>query len=112
MVLASQYVVIQAFMFPGANDYVSKPFSKVELLQRIRNHLALASLWHSEVEARASEALLRRLLPDTVMRRLKAGENNIGDKFDDVTIMFVDIMHYNRFLLTCNHKQVCCYMLS
>ena len=44
-----------------------------------------------------SEALLLNVLPAAVAERLKAGEHQIADGLDEVTILFADIVGFTRF---------------
>jgi class 3 adenylate cyclase len=42
-------------------------------------------------ERERSEALLRNVLPEAIVERLKSGESAIADRFDAVTVLFADI---------------------
>ena len=44
--------------------------------------------------ARENERLLLNILPEPVAQRLRAGEPLIADRFDDVTLMFADIVDF------------------
>jgi class 3 adenylate cyclase len=46
--------------------------------------------------ARDNERLLLNILPETIARRLRAGEPLIADRFDDVTLLFADIVEFTR----------------
>ena len=46
------------------------------------------------VEQEKSERLLLNVLPKPVAARLKEGEGIIADRFDDVTVLFVDIVDF------------------
>src|SRR5215204_3073884 len=54
--------------------------------------------WEYLVRLRAekerSEALLRHILPDAVVVRLNAGETVIADRFENVSILFADIVEF------------------
>ena len=52
-----------AFVQAGANDYVTKPFNRNELVARIETQLRLKRVWRVELEAKRSNALLQELLP-------------------------------------------------
>lgn len=78
----------------GANDYVTKPFNRKELIARIETQLRLKNLWRVELEARRSNELLQELLPPHIIRRLKKGERLIADKHKKVTILFSDIVSF------------------
>jgi DNA-binding response OmpR family regulator len=78
----------------GANDYVTKPFSRNELVARIETQLRLKKVWRVELEAKRSNALLQEILPVHIIRRLKKGERLIADKHQEVTILFSDIVSF------------------
>ena len=97
----------------GAKDFVTKPFDLAEVLIRVHNMLEIRLL-HRETtklyeqvlaEQRLSERLLLNVLPRTIADRLKgrpeATASNfaevIADKFDDVTVLFADIVGFTEF---------------
>src|SRR6185312_12340181 len=47
-------------------------------------------------ERARSEALLLNILPYAVAERLKAGEKTIADDFEDVTVLFADLVGYTE----------------
>src|SRR4029450_12098760 len=49
-----------------------------------------------ENEKRNSENLLRNILPAEIATRLRNGENNIADHFDDATVIFADIVGFGK----------------
>jgi class 3 adenylate cyclase len=44
--------------------------------------------------ARENERLLLNILPEPIARRLREGESVIADRFDDVTLLFADIVEF------------------
>jgi hypothetical protein len=46
--------------------------------------------------ARENERLLLRILPEPIAQRLRDGEPLIADRFDDVTLLFADIVEFTR----------------
>jgi len=46
--------------------------------------------------ARENERLLLNILPPPIAQRLRAGEPLIADRFDDVTLLFADIVEFTR----------------
>ncbi|MBS3651695.1 response regulator [Pseudaminobacter sp. 19-2017] len=86
----------------GADDYLPKPFDHVLLRARINTCLE-RKRWHDreqsylaqlKVEKDRSEALLRNILPGPVMMRLNAGETFIADRFENVSILFADLVEF------------------
>jgi adenylate cyclase len=47
-----------------------------------------------EAERATSEALLLNVLPASIARRLKGGERQLADRFDDVAVLFADIVDF------------------
>jgi adenylate cyclase len=89
----------------GAEDYLPKPWNPVILQARIqaciekkqlrdreRHHLVRLEEAH-----RKSETLLLNILPVQVVRRLQQGEAVIADRYDDVTVLFSDVVGFTRF---------------
>jgi class 3 adenylate cyclase len=50
--------------------------------------------------ARENERLLLNILPEPIADRLREGEPLIADRFDDVTLMFADIVEFTRLSAT------------
>src|SRR5258708_23266965 len=88
----------------GADDYLPKPFNSTILRARIAAALRRQSLraleneyvGKIENERRNSENLLRNILPAEIATRLRNGENNIADYFDDATVIFADIVGFGK----------------
>jgi adenylate cyclase len=88
----------------GADDYLPKPFNPTILRARIaaalRRHSLRALeneyLGKIENEKRHSENLLRNVLPAEVVTRLRNGESNIADHFDDATVIFADVVGFGK----------------
>lgn len=74
----------------GAVDYVAKPFNAHELLARVNTHLTIDRL------RRENERLLLNILPAPVAERLKAGDERIAERFDEVTVLFADIVGFTE----------------
>ena len=86
----------------GAEDYLPKPFNLVLLRARI-NACLERKRWRERereylsqlcAEKDRSEALLRNILPDPIVKRLNAGETTIADGFADVSILFADLVGF------------------
>lgn len=88
----------------GADDYLPKPFNPTILRARIgaalRRHSlrALENEYVGKVESekRHSENLLRNILPAEIATRLRNGESNIADHFEDATVVFADIVGFGK----------------
>lgn len=97
----------------GAKDFVTKPFDLAEVLARVYNMLEIRLL-HVEskrlyrqvlMEQKVAERLLRNVLPDAIVRRLKGRAEvasdsfteMIADSFSEVTVLFADIVGFTRF---------------
>jgi len=88
----------------GADDYLPKPFNPTILRARIAAALRRQSLrtleneylGKIENEKRHSENLLRNILPAEVVTRLRNGESNIADHFDDATVIFADVVGFGK----------------
>ena len=88
----------------GADDYLAKPFNPIILRARISSALRRQSLRALETEyigkieqaKKHSENLLRNILPPEIAARLRNGESNIADHFDDITVIFADIVGFGK----------------
>ncbi|HSM01935.1 MAG TPA: adenylate/guanylate cyclase domain-containing protein [Acidimicrobiia bacterium] len=49
-----------------------------------------------EAEKARSEALLRNVLPERIIERLNNGEASISDRFDDVAVLFTDLVSFTE----------------
>ena len=56
--------------------------------------------------ARENERLLLNILPSPIADRLRDGEPLIADRFDDVTLMFADIVEFTRLSSTMSPPQL------
>jgi adenylate cyclase len=81
--------IVQGFEL-GAVDYVAKPFNAHELLARVNTHLTMDRL------RRENERLLLSILPASVADRLKSGDERIADRFEEVTVLFADIVGFTE----------------
>lgn len=79
----------------GAVDYVAKPFHGTELLARIHTHLELKEKRERlRIEQEAIDILLRNILPDKVIQDLKKNGYSTPQTFNDVTVLFVDVVDF------------------
>ena len=56
--------------------------------------------------ARENERLLLSILPGPIAERLREGEPLIADRFDDVTLMFADIVEFTRLSTTMSPQEL------
>lgn len=106
---------VKAFRVGGV-DFVTKPFQVEEVLARIETHLQLCSLRRQlqeqnqqlqqeirdrqraeealENEREKSERLLLNILPQPIAEQLKQNPQSIAYRFDEVTILFADIVNF------------------
>ncbi len=88
----------------GAEDYLQKPFNQVILNAKISATLErkrlrdreLAFIKKLQIEQEKSEKLLLNILPKAIADRLKVGVHTIADKFDDVTVLFSDLVGFTE----------------
>jgi adenylate cyclase len=87
----------------GADDYLLKPFNPVLLRARINSSLEKKRwrdrehryLQRIEAQKRRADSLLHSILPGQIVARLQRGEEFIADRFDEVTILFADIVGFS-----------------
>jgi adenylate cyclase len=72
----------------GAVDYLTKPFEPLELLARVSTHLSIAKL------NRENRELLLNVFPGPIADRLKQRPEIVADAFDDVSVLFADIVGF------------------
>jgi adenylate cyclase len=88
----------------GAEDYLTKPFNSVVLRARIGASLEKVRLREREqaaiselrAEKERSEELLLNILPKSIIPRMRRGETSIAERFEDVTVLFSDIVGFTR----------------
>lgn len=86
----------------GAEDYLPKSFDPVLLRARIEACLEKKRLRDKEqayireiqLEREKSERLLLNILPAPIAARLKQTQEIIADNFNDVSVMFIDIVDF------------------
>ena len=102
----------------GAEDYLPKPFDPVLLKARIsaglekkqwldRERLYLERL---ETEKEKYERLLLNILPSQIVGRLNDGETMIADRFDNVTILFADLVGFTKLSSRTEPNQLLKYL--
>jgi len=86
----------------GAEDYLPKTFDPVLLRARIQACLEKKRLRDQEqaflreiqIEREKSDRLLLNILPAPIAARLKQSQEIIADNFNDVSVMFIDIVDF------------------
>ena len=97
---------VQATFGCGANDLVVKPVSKQNLMSRIGAQLKTLHFWRGQLELTRSEHLLKEMLPESIIHRLKEGERSISDEHEEVTIIFTDIVSFTNLSATHSTQDV------
>ncbi len=83
----------------GALDFLPKePFNARLLEARMNAALSAKRLYEKEqsylAEKEKSEQLLLNILPAPIAERLKQGEEVIADSFEDVSVLFADLVNF------------------
>jgi class 3 adenylate cyclase len=87
----------------GADDYLTTPFNPVLLRARVNASLERKRwadrearyLQRIELERDRADALLHAVLPAPVVLRLSGGEEVIADRFEEVSIIFADLVGFS-----------------
>jgi adenylate cyclase len=82
----------------GAVDYIHKPFSPAVVMARVQTHLNLRETRAQlEREKRLVDTLLDNTLPAAAVAELKATGSVAPKKFDNVAVLFVDLVSFTSF---------------
>ncbi len=98
----------------GAEDYLPKPFNSVLLRARIETSLEKKRLRDQEVlyleqierEKKRSDELLHVILPGQIVSELKATNEVRPRRYDNVAVMFCDIVGFTSFCDTHSPEEV------
>jgi adenylate cyclase len=82
----------------GAVDYIHKPFSPPVVLARVQTHLNLRETREQLVrEKQLVDRLLENTLPSAAVRELKTTGKVAPQRFDNVAVMFIDLVSFTAF---------------
>ena len=89
----------------GATDYLTKPFNPVLMKARVdkcieQSRLRAQELVYQqnlEVEKRRSDGILATVLPRDIVRALKRSEKLPPRLYDDVTVLFCDVVGFTAY---------------
>lgn len=89
----------------GAEDYLPKPFNAVLLKARVGASLEKKRFKDQELvyrnrieeERRRSDKLLHAMLPIAAVHELKADNTVAPRRFEDITVMFCDVVNFTAF---------------
>lgn len=88
----------------GCTDYITKPIQPTELLARVGLQLDVLHQDTLNLEAKRREALLQELLPESVIQRLKDGEELVVDELKEVTILHADVPDFDQLMAEAEGK--------
>jgi CheY-like chemotaxis protein len=96
----------------GAEDYLSKPFNPVLLAARVSTTIEKKKLRDQEVlhleqlaaQKQRGDDLLHAILPANAVKELIATDHVQPRRFDDVTVLFCDIVDFSPAIATNTHQ--------
>jgi adenylate cyclase len=99
----SEVAAVARCIEAGADDYLTKPFNPILLRARINSTLEKKRwldrehryLQQIETEKGRADSLIHAILPDQIVARLQGGEEIIADRFEEVSILFADIVGFS-----------------
>lgn len=99
----SEVAAVARCIEAGADDYLTKPFNPILLRARINSTLEKkrwldrehSYLQRIETEKQRADSLIHAILPDQIVTRLQGGEEIIADRFEEVSILFADIVGFS-----------------
>ncbi|WP_157015549.1 adenylate/guanylate cyclase domain-containing protein [Mesorhizobium xinjiangense] len=99
----SEVAAVARCIEAGADDYLTKPFNPILLRARINSTLEKKRwldrehryLQQIEAEKQRADSLLYAILPGQIVARLQRGEKIIADRFEEVSILFADIVGFS-----------------
>ncbi|TAE24242.1 MAG: tetratricopeptide repeat protein [Candidatus Kapaibacterium sp.] len=92
-------------MLRAIASYAASALNNAQTFGEIQRQQLLLSEQASEIELantalheahEESETLLRNILPNPIVHRLKSGERAIADHYDSVTVLFADIVGFTK----------------
>ena len=82
----------------GATDFLAKPVDPSELVLRLHNNLTVKAYQDQIQKAhQESDRLLLSILPASIAERLKRGETDVTDYFEEATVLFADLVNFTSF---------------
>ena len=82
----------------GAVDYIHKPFSPPVVLARVQTHLNLRDTREQLIREKSLvDRLLDNMLPGSAVDELKATGKVAPRRFENVAVMFVDLVNFTRY---------------
>ena len=90
-----EITTFQSAVEAGANDLVTQPITKHNLMARIGCQLKTLHFWRGQLESRRNELLLNDILPKNIITKLKQGHAGcIYDELEEVSVIFTDIVSF------------------
>lgn len=102
LISTSKFVGILFFSSADAECYLPSHQEWLgSILDSLSGLIAKGRLYEMVIQAQLdSERLLRNVLPEPIVKRLKAGEQVIADGIPEATVVFVDIVNFVRLSAT------------